>query len=43
MFKEKKYFIIFFTIILSTIFGQETIESKEVIVEKLDKEIIADI
>lgn len=42
MFKEKKYFIIFFTIILSTIFGQETIESKEVIVEKLDEEIIAD-
>ena len=42
MFKEKKYFIIIFTIILSTIFSQETIESKEVIVEKLDEEIIDD-
>lgn len=42
MFKKKKYFIIIFTIILSSSFSQETIESKEIIVEKLDEKIIAD-
>ena len=38
MFKQKKYFIIIFIIILSTSFSQEKIESKEVTVEKLDEE-----